>query len=198
MKFPKLIFFIVLTSLIFVACSPAKTTKIDTVKQTTPSGCLTPEPKGDETCLETNPTVPSPISTPMLVPTLSSPLAQTQKQQDISDVSKTDSQGAVIVDIKPLNLDQPGDTLLFDVSMNTHSVDLSMDLVQLSTLTTDTGITVSANKWDGPRGGHHVEGQLSFPDTLDGKNLLDGANSITITIKDVDAVARTFTWQLPG
>jgi hypothetical protein len=41
-----------------------------------------------------------------------------------------------------------------------------------------------------------VEGQLSFSDTSDGKNLLDGVSSITIIIKDVDAAARTFTWQL--
>jgi hypothetical protein len=198
MKLHIFIFFIVLTSLLLAACSPAKETKIYSIKQSTPTSCLSPDPNGVETCLETNPTVPSPISTPMLVPTLSSTLAQTQKKQDTSDASLTDNQGAVIVDIKPLNLDQPGDTLLFDVSMNTHSVDLSMDLVQLSTLTTDAGITVSANKWEGPTGGHHVEGQLSFPDTLDGKKLLDGANSITITIKDVDAVVRTFTWQLPG
>lgn len=113
-----------------------------------------------------------------------------------SNITKSDIQGAVTVEITPDNLDNPGDTLIFDVSMNTHSVDLSMDLAQLAVLSTDTGKTVQATQWDAPRGGHHLEGKLSFPSTLDGKNLLDGAKSVTLTLNNVDAAARIFTWQL--
>lgn len=112
--------------------------------------------------------------------------------------TKSDDQGAVAVEITPENFSHPGDTLIFDVSMNTHSVDLSMDLAKLAVLSTDTGKSVQATLWDAPRGGHHLEGKLSFPSMLDGKNLLDGAKSITLTITNVDAPTRTFTWQFPS
>jgi hypothetical protein len=138
------------------------------------------------------PSVPSAIATgPSLTPTSPStdlPL----------DLTRTDGQGAVTVEIKPLNLDHPGDTLDFDVEMNTHSVDLGMDLTQLATLTTDSSQPIPASKWDTPqRGGHHVSGTLSFPTSYEGKPVLPGATRITITIQNVDAATRLFTWQLP-
>ncbi len=107
---------------------------------------------------------------------------------------QSDSQGAVIVEITPLNLNNPGETLEFAVSLNTHSVDLSMDLAERATLTTDTGRTVQALKWDAPRGGHHVSGTLIFPATFDGTPLLEGANGLTLSIKNVDASLRLFSW----
>ena len=86
--------------------------------------------------------------------------------------------------------------LAFEVSLNTHSVDLSMDLAALATLAADTGLTVQADAWDAPRGGHHVSGTLSFPSSVDGKEILDGAAKLTLTIKDVDVPERTFAWDL--
>jgi len=111
-------------------------------------------------------------------------------------LSRVDSQGAVAFEVTPLNLDNPGDSLQFDVTMSTHSVELNMDLVTLATLTTDTGVTVQATLWDGPKGGHHVEGKLSIPVTQNGKSILDGAKQLTLTISDVDNATRTFTWDL--
>jgi hypothetical protein len=108
----------------------------------------------------------------------------------------TDSQGAVAVIVKPLDLGSQAEKLTFEVALETHSVDLSMDLAALATLTTDTGLTVQADVWDAPRGGHHVSGTLSFPSSLDGKTILDGATTLTLTIKDVDAPERTFAWDL--
>ena len=109
--------------------------------------------------------------------------------------SRLDEQGAVVVDVTPANLNSSGDTLDFGVGMNTHSVDLSMDLAALSTLTTDTGLTVEASTWSGEAGGHHVSGTLSFPATVDGEALLDGANVVTLTIREVDAAERVFVWK---
>jgi len=100
------------------------------------------------------------------------------------------------VEITPLNLDNPSDQLEFDVSMNTHSIDLSMDLATLATLTTDTGIAVQATLWDAPLGGHHVEGKLIFPALKDGNSILEGATKITLTIVNVDAASRVFEWEL--
>lgn len=117
-------------------------------------------------------------------------------QTDAGDVTRSDQQGAVTVEVKPLNLVNPSDQLEFDVVMDTHSVDLSMDLATLATLTTDTGIIVQAAAWDAPRGGHHVEGKLIFPATKDGKSILDGASKLTLTIVNVDAPSRAFEWDL--
>jgi hypothetical protein len=112
------------------------------------------------------------------------------------DLTRTDEQGAVVVEITPADLVAQGETLDFKVAMNTHSVELGMDLTALATLTTDSGRTAPAPSWDGSRGGHHVSGTLSFPARVDGKALLDGATTITLTLKDVDAPERTFTWKL--
>lgn len=110
--------------------------------------------------------------------------------------TRIDEQGAVVVEVTPLNLDAPGGTLEFDVIMNTHSVDLSMDLAALSTLTTDTGLTIPATLWDATPGGHHVSGKLIFSSAQDGKPILEGAGTLTLTIGDVDAPARVFTWEV--
>lgn len=113
------------------------------------------------------------------------------------DMTRTDEQGAVVVAVEPVNLESADQTLDFEVSLNTHSVDLSMDLAGLATLTTDTGITAPAIAWTAPSGGHHVSGKLSFPASVNGTDLLKGATELTLTIRDVDAPERKFTWEFP-
>jgi hypothetical protein len=108
----------------------------------------------------------------------------------------TDSQGAVSVAVTQLNLNGPGDTLDFTVSMNTHSVNLDMDLVKNAFLVTDTGLTVSPIRWDAPPGGHHVSGTLSFSSVLGDKAVLDGATRLTLTIRNVGVPERVFTWEV--
>ena len=114
-----------------------------------------------------------------------------------TELTRSDEQGEVTVNVTPLNLDNPSDQLEFDVALETHSVELSMDLAPLATLTTDTGIEVQATTWDAPRGGHHVQGKLIFPATKDGKMILDEASKLTLTITDVDAPSRVFEWPIP-
>ncbi len=109
---------------------------------------------------------------------------------------RIDQQGTIMIEVTPLNLDASTDTLEFDVVLTTHSIDLSMDLATLSTLTTDTGVSVEADLWDAPIGGHHVEGKLIFPATKDGKSILEGATKLTLTILNVDAPTRVFEWDL--
>jgi hypothetical protein len=112
------------------------------------------------------------------------------------DETLVDEQGAVSVAVTPLAVSDERATLDFEVALNTHSVDLSMDLAALATLTTDTGAEVTASSWDAPVGGHHATGMLSFPVVSAGGRLLDGATTLTLTLQDVDAPARTFTWSL--
>jgi hypothetical protein len=108
----------------------------------------------------------------------------------------TDEQGAVVVTVTQINLNGPGETLDFEVALNTHSVDLSMDLAQNAFLTTDTGLTVSAIRWDAPSGGHHVSGTLSFPTGLGDQVVLEGVEQVTLTIRNVAAPERVFTWKI--
>lgn len=111
---------------------------------------------------------------------------------------RLDDQGAVSVEITPLNLNDAWESIDFQVAMNTHSVDLSMDLAALATLTTDTGHTVQASLWDAPSGGHHVNGKLSFPVSAEIGPVLDGAKKITLTLVNVDAPERVFVWERGG
>jgi PBP1b-binding outer membrane lipoprotein LpoB len=134
--------------------------------------------------------VPTPTDDPALLPTLF------PNMTDSDDLARIDEQGAVIVQASPLNLGTPAETLEFDIAMNTHSVDLSTDLAELSTLATDTGLTVQASKWDATPGGHHVDGKLIFPSMQDGKSILEGASKLTLTIINVDAASRIFEWEL--
>ena len=140
-----------------------------------------------------DPVVPQSSPTTSAKSAFATPTPQTKPASP--EMTRTDSQGAVTVEVTPLALDPNGDTLIFEVSMNTHSVNLGMDLAKLATLTTDTGKTIQAVKWDGPAsGGHHVSGNLTFPTFVEEKPVLLGVKQITLTIKDVDAASRTFTW----
>ena len=122
------------------------------------------------------------------------PVSPSDSAAQFDSATRTDGQGAIIFEVTPLNLDAPTETLEFDIVLTTHSIDLSMDLATLATLTTDTGLTVQATLWDAPRGGHHVSGKLIFPATVNGKSILDGATKLTLTIVNVDAPSRVFEW----
>jgi len=117
-------------------------------------------------------------------------------QNQTSSLEREDNQGAVVVTVTPINLDNPGETIDFRVTMETHSVELDMDLPSLSTLKTDTGITLKGANWDGSVGGHHVEGTLSFPASQDGKPVVQGAKELTLLIQNIVAPERNFTWEL--
>jgi len=108
----------------------------------------------------------------------------------------TDAQGSVTVEVTPRNLGDSGDTLDFEIAMDTHSVDLGMDLTALATLSTNTGWSVQPLTWNGGRGGHHVSGTLSFPAQVDGAALLEGATALTLVLREVDAPERVFSWEI--
>ena len=128
---------------------------------------------------------------------ISKPLdSETAQQIVLPETTLTDMQGAITVDVTPLNSSSARNSLNFSVSLNTHSIDLSMDLASLAALSTDNGRTVQAILWEAPRGGHHVAGTLTFPALMNGQPLLDGATTLTLTIQDLDASERVFTWDL--
>jgi hypothetical protein len=167
--FPLLMLFLL------VACAPSQAVTEQPTAVASPVSNVTSPPTDD----------------PALLPTLF------PNSNGNGEFTRIDEQGAVVFEVTPLNLGTPADTLEFDVAMNTHSVDLSMDLAALSTLSTDTGVSVQASKWDAVPGGHHVEGTLIFPSAQDGVSILEGASQLTLTIVDVDALSRVFDWELP-
>lgn len=181
MKYSKILLMVIVGVFILAACSPFQFPSKKPVVKSTPSSCITPEVGKVASC-QTNKTNP---------PTLE-PTATVTPQ---TSLTQTDMQGSITVEITPENLEKLGVNSIFDVSLDTHSIDLSMDLAQLSTLTTDTGKVIQATTWDATRGGHHVSGKLVFDTVIDGKNLLDGVKGITITINGLDVPSRQFSWQ---
>ena len=89
---------------------------------------------------------------------------------------------------------------IFDVTMDTHSVDLDgYDLEKLAVLRNDRGKEVRPSGWDAPKGGHHREGTLRFPEKAPGGDPIIGPDTreIELIIRDVAGVAeRKFEWRL--
>ncbi len=97
----------------------------------------------------------------------------------------------VRVDVVPVQLEF-GKKAKFEIRMNTHSGDLSQDLVSVSTLKDDSGREYRPAEWQGsPPGGHHRKGVLEFP-ALNGNT-----KSVTLVIRGVANVPeRIFKWNL--
>src|SRR3970282_1973076 len=81
----------------------------------------------------------------------------TLSQEKKSFESKTDNQGEVTVEVTPKNVSTRSETT-FQVTLNTHSVALDLDLVKISKLIDDQGNTYQPLSWDGGSGGHHLSG----------------------------------------
>jgi hypothetical protein len=138
----------------------------------------------------------SAASTPLPSQPQVDPVSTESASPEFDPATRMDDQGAIIFEVTPLNLDQIAEALEFNIVLTTHSIDLSMDLAATAMLATDTGISVHSTLWDAPRGGHHVEGKLIFPVTVNGKPILDGTTKLTLTITDVDVPTRIFEWEL--
>lgn len=83
----------------------------------------------------------------------------------------------------------PSTPSAFAISVNTHSVTLDFDMVQIATLYDDSGASYKPLKWEGaPPGGHHREGTLYFP------TINPAARSIKLVI--IDSALREFSWSL--
>ena len=105
----------------------------------------------------------------------------------LSPQSKT--MGAVEVEIKPVSV-QSGKDVVFELSMNTHSVELNYDYTQIAMLTDDSGNTYKLATWTGGNSGHHLSGQLIFT------SLNGDPKQLTLTLEGVDNETEDFNWQL--
>lgn len=97
--------------------------------------------------------------------------------------------GAVTVQVVPL-APGPGNTVEFQVAMNTHSVELDADMLTSVRLRDDAGNEYVPVAWDGPAaGGHHREGIIKFP------ALKSETRTITLVVRNVAGVPeRAFKW----
>lgn len=84
--------------------------------------------------------------------------------------------------------------LVFDVVLDTHSVDLdALDLADAE-VWNDRGETLTARPWAAPSGGHHRQGSLAFDGDVPG--FLAGARWVELLIQGVgDVPERTLRWE---
>lgn len=131
-------------------------------------------------CSSSGPAASPPTSA---APSLASQTGQTTKTSDGGQVT-------VVVDWSG-----PSAGAVFDVQLDTHSVDLdSFDLAD-TTLRNDRGETMKARPWSAPKGGHHREGTLTFDG--DATAFVAGANWIELVIAGVgDLPERTLRWEV--
>lgn len=128
-----------------------------------------------------SPSTPSAMSTP--IPE-ASPLSAGRTQ--------TSDGGQVTVVVEWAG---PAAGAVFDVTLDTHSVDLdALDLAD-AVLRNDRAATLGARPWAAPKGGHHRAGPLTFEG--DAARLLEGATWIELVVKGVgDLPERTLRWEV--
>jgi len=110
-----------------------------------------------------------------------------------SGLVQSNTGGGVTIEVKWLT--ERKEALVFDVAMDTHSVDLDQyDLKELALLQDSQGKEYRPTSWESALGGHHRRGILTFaiPDSLSQKT----TRYLKLTIRDVAGVKeRVLQWE---
>ena len=103
---------------------------------------------------------------------------------------QSSSGGSVTIEARLLG--HQNDSLVFEISMETHSVNLDgYDLKQLALLRDDKGGEYSPIEWDSAPGGHHRGGKLVFAHPDKSPRMFE------LTIRNVAGVnERVLRWQV--
>lgn len=112
----------------------------------------------------------------------------------VNGMVQSDDGGSVTIDIEWIGVEN--DSLVLNVAMNTHSVDLDgFDLMELAVMRDDEGNLYNPVLWDAGTGGHHRSGTLSFPvpASLD-QGTTDYIEILIREIADIDE--RVLKWDL--
>jgi len=104
--------------------------------------------------------------------------------------SRIDDQANVTVTVTPIQLSRNSDEWKFNVVMDTHSVELDQNMINIVVLIDDQGTRYSPLNWEGSSGGHHREGVLTF------QGIVTSTKFIELKISGIGDVTRDFTWQL--
>ncbi|MEX0745157.1 MAG: hypothetical protein WD118_06105 [Phycisphaeraceae bacterium] len=106
--------------------------------------------------------------------------------------TRTSSAAGVIVKVTPKDVAPDAAAWVFAVVLDTHSRDLSDDLVKSAVLLDARGARHAPIAWEGaPPGGHHREGVLRFK----GLGPAPGAFELQIR-RPGEGAARVFRWNL--
>lgn len=125
--------------------------------------------------------------------------AGTSPQDDTADSkpairwnTQTDTQSPVSVKVTPLELGDNTQEWKFVVTLDSHSSELTDDMLKVVTLVDESGKVYQPIAWDGPGpGGHHREGVIRF------NPVVPRPQEVIVKVLGVDGVAeRTFTWQI--
>ena len=105
--------------------------------------------------------------------------------------TKTDTQGSVTIDVTP-KISAEDRQWKFAVVLDTHSIELDQDPLQVTILVDDQGREYRPVSWEGPGpGGHHREGNLIFD------AIIPIPKYIELKIKDVGSISeRSFKWNI--
>ena len=123
---------------------------------------------------------------------VAAPLAALAQTSADATTTRSSSDRGVTVKVTPKLIGSLGGRWEFSIVLETHSADLSDDLTQSATLTTNDGRTLKPTGWvgAGPTG-HHREGVLAF----DVPPPRPGAVELKIA-RPGESAPRTFRWQL--
>lgn len=116
------------------------------------------------------------------------------RQPEPAPVYETQEQagGEVTVSVTPVTL-EPKQKPQFQISFETHSVDLDFDVSEIALLVDDQGNTYGLATWNGsPPGGHHRQGTLTFENPLPVI-----VESVVLSLNTVAGVPdRSFQWTI--
>lgn len=120
------------------------------------------------------------------------PLAALAQATSGAPATQSSVDRGVTVKVTPKTVGASNSRWEFSVVLDTHSADLSDDLVQSASLATDDGRTLKPSDWTGAApGGHHREGVLAFD--------VPAPRPTSIELRIVrpgESGPRTFRWQL--
>ena len=123
---------------------------------------------------------------------VTAPLAALAQTSTDATATRSSIAQGVTVKVTPSLIGSADTRWEFAIVLDSHSADLSDDLTQSASLTTNDGRTLKPVSWTGaPAGGHHREGVLAFevpaprPGTIELRIVRQG-----------ESAARTFRWQL--
>ncbi len=104
---------------------------------------------------------------------------------------RSNTGGNVTIDVKYLGYKD--NLLIFEIKMDTHSVDLDQyDLTQLTELRDDKGNKYSLVSWDSESGGHHRNGKVTFSQLGSQSEV----GTLELIIQNVGGIQeRTFRWE---
>lgn len=109
-----------------------------------------------------------------------------------SDSTRTSEGGQVTAVV---NWTGPDTGAVFEVTLDTHSVDLDALDLSDAILRNDRSETLPAQPWAAPKGGHHREGALRFEG--DPAPFFDGAKWVELILSGIgDLPERTLRWEI--